>query len=250
MDITILSNPKTMPSARLIRDEINNNGIRCIVTKLTENINPNTCLVRYGNTSSVPVSREVGNSRDLIKICGNKQLTSDIFSKHKINTPIFYKNPEDVEKFPVLVRTTLTSFGGNGMFVVENNSELFSIFSSDSVWTTWLDLIREYRVHVVDGHVVKIFKKIFNGDGEDDFPIRTSKNYHFSIRNNHEVFGYLLSLIKKVNSAVPLEMVALDIGFDGNTRKYILIEMNSAPGLNVSTAKFYGDHIIKLYGEE
>ena len=242
--ITILSNPKTLPSARVLGEAIGREGKSVIVTKYAEEVDPASYLVRYGNSTTVKNRKELGNSAEMIRICGDKQKTSEILMSHGIETPVFHSEMVPTD-YPVLVRTTLTAFGGKGVFVAENMMEYTSLLTEGSVWTVWYNFSSEYRVHVVGNEVARIFKKIFTGEDEEEYPIRTNSRYKFSLRTGFESFKYMIKFVDSISSKLHLELVALDIGFCADSRRYVLIELNSAPGLNNNTADIYARRIVR-----
>jgi hypothetical protein len=240
----ILSNSGTLPSARLLGKSLEEIcGEKIKVLKDVDSIPNNEIILRYGNLLG-NFDKEI-NSKEFISISGDKFKTAEVL-KNVVYTMEFHKGYP--EEYPVVIRTKMNSFGGKGIFIVENETEFESF--QENYWTPWLNLRREYRVHVANGEILRIFKKIpEEGVDEIKYPIRNNDNgYHFSLRTNFSMYKVLFSFVENICKAVQFDFCAMDIGFT-EEKRYVLIELNSAPGLNEETAAVYAINIWRIANE-
>jgi glutathione synthase/RimK-type ligase-like ATP-grasp enzyme len=232
--IRILSNTSFV-SGRLLAEEFRNLGENCYSTRNTGKIKRSDFVVRYGSTE-LHSGIDTLNTLEVIRTCSNKLNFSNLMQENDIYTPIFYRNTPT--KYPVIVRTTLSSYGGKGMILVDNARDFHY---TNVYWTPFIQTDFELRVHVLGGKIVRIFRK---EDGEGY--IRTSGNgWHFSLREDKKYPKVNLVVQKICN--IPMfanAFFALDLGWDNNKKEYLVFEANSAPGLNEHTADIYADFIL------
>jgi glutathione synthase/RimK-type ligase-like ATP-grasp enzyme len=206
-------------------------------------------LIRYGN--SMPTkSKTPFNSDEMIEICASKQLFSKRMSEHGIYTPIYHWKSKPTN-YPALIRTTLSSFGGKGIIVVNNEEEFDAKFKQGNCWTDFIFTKSEYRVHVLGGKVSRIFKKLYDGSSpESKTPIRNLENgYHFSLKEEEGRYEQLRETISTVDDILKGSFYGADLGWDAENKKYFVFEVNSAPGLNPNTARDYAEFIISKLKE-
>lgn len=228
----ILTSKSSTLSAKLLRDALDK---KIIITSEIRNRKP---LIRYGNSAS-PFEVDTNlNSPDFIRLVSNKKLLSDFLLGNGFYVPKFTKDIP--EKFPVVVRKKLSSFKGKGIVICESIDEWNQY--KNFYWTEWVDISTEFRVHVLGKTPIKAFKKLFAGDNEEKFPVRTSKNYHFSLVSE-EGFPKLMEEIFKLTEVLNGEFYAVDVGWDREKKKYFIFEVNSAPGLNNNTALLYAKYL-------
>jgi hypothetical protein len=159
-----------------------------------------------------------------------------------VPTVEFHK--EEPKEFPVLVRTTLTGMGGVGAVVCED-AEQFSRFSG-AWWSPWYNFSIELGVHVIDGVIHKVMKKLRDGETEEKFPIRNShRGYRFS-RVDPGKYPKLEPVVKSFYDSSGAKYGRLDVGWDSMNKIYRVIEFNTAPGVseNEDTLEMYGNRIL------
>jgi glutathione synthase/RimK-type ligase-like ATP-grasp enzyme len=248
----ILTDGYSFPSAMLLRDElVNLVGEKILVTNNPETLIKNKkalLLIRYGNSEDAHLDTYY-NSRNFIYICSNKLETARMCETHGLNCVEFYQNENPT--FPCLIRTTLNSSGGKGIIFCNDVETFLTNWKLHYYWTPFIHFKSEYRVHILGGEIAKIFRKNRDENLEpEEFPIRNlHRGYHFSLCNP-EKFGELNNLLPKLNAIFGTKcFYGLDIGWTG--KEYILIELNSAPGLNELTASLYASYLAKeLFGVE
>lgn len=232
--IKILSNTSFI-SARMLAEEFRTLGENCLSIRNPNKIKHGDLVVRYGSTA-IHEGINTINTNEVIRTCSNKLIFSEVMQENGLYTPIFYRNIPT--EFPVIVRTTLTSFGGRGMILVERKED----YQYRNVyWTPYISTDFELRIHILGGEIVRIFRK----DGGEGY-IRTSGNgWHFSLRS-FETYPKIIPLVERICS-IPMfsnSFYALDLGWDSRRKEYIIFEANSAPGLNEHTADIYARYIL------
>jgi len=244
----ILTASGSFPSARLIRDAIQEiTGKKYYIIDESKDTD---ILFRYGNSVSVSGNDPGYNSVDFINLCRDKYKFSKFCIKNGIYTPVYFTT-EIPEKFPVIIRTTMTGFGGAGIIICNSMEEFKAKMRQGCYWTYFITTSFELRVHLFDETVSRLVKKVKNDAEEDKYPIRNSHNgYHFSLRSEEnlsknyeralEVVGRLAKLF------VPLggHFSGIDLGYDPERKEYIVFEANSAPGLSENNARDYANFIV------
>jgi len=257
MSKLILANKGCIPSAITLREQIRKlSGIKLLVTTNPEKEN---IVFRYGNSSMTNYpSKDIVNNASFIYLSSNKQLFSQFCIINGIRAPIFNKlNFQMPDEFPILVRETLSGKGCEGIHKIYSVENLIGL-NPNWNWTPYCNIKKEYRVHIINGKIIRVFEKIFQGENNDGIIIRNNDNSKFSLIENinekiligkftrlNEVSLKLYDLLSEKHENIPL-MFSLDIGFDAEKRDYIIFEANSASGLNENTAMEYAKEIIKL----
>jgi len=130
MSKLILTNRKTFPSAKNLRDEMEIIfGEKFLVTKKE---NKKNYFLRYGNSFG-NFSGEV-NSPNIIEMMADKKKFSDFLLNNGLLTPKFHRNIDEIY-FPCLIRESLTSSGGIGIHVIENEEKFFNFWGENFYWT-------------------------------------------------------------------------------------------------------------------
>jgi hypothetical protein len=240
----ILCGNSSNPSARLLRDALQEIlGGKILVTHRPETIRRNEYFIRYGSGKAVVNGIDLNlNSAELVCVAGSKREFSEM-THEKIYTPLFRKSKP--EKFPLLIRTTLHGWGGEGIIVCKSAEEFNANWRPEFWWTEFVHTEFEIRAHIHGGKVIKVFKKILpEGATEDEFPIRHNSNYHFSLVSSDK-YPKLISAVNRLceDSIFGDGYFAVDAGWDAEKKEYFIFEINSAPGLNEFSAYEYAVYI-------
>ena len=240
--IKILTDSYTFPSAKVLRDSLEElSGEKILVTSNPDKIKEDTKLIRYGSSAIVNGALETGyNSPDLISVASSKFRFSNLMSTKDIYSPVYTKVVP--EEFPVMIRESLTSSGGKGIHVVNSLEDFNNVWRSHFYWTKFIFLQFELRVHVINGKIKRIFKK--EEREQMEFPIRNNSVCDFKLKNL-EHYSKLQDFVTQLCEIPPLDkgFFGADIGWDSNNKKYFVIEINSAPGLNENTGMEYAEEI-------
>lgn len=239
----ILTAPVAFPSAKLIREKLllfTRNDI--LVTSDESRVrNKANILFSYG----LPSEYSRLNTSGFMHLCSNKNLCSSFLNEHGFTSPVFKRGTPTRQDYPLLIRTTLTGHGGKGIIICHNERQFNTSWNTSYWWTKFINTTSEFRVHVFDGAILKLFKKVRQEELEDnDYPIRNLDNgYHFSLRNRED-FPEIVSLVSNLSPILEGgTFYGLDIGRIKNQRDYIVFEINTACGLNEETALLYAERI-------
>jgi hypothetical protein len=261
----ILTRLNLFPSARALRNTIENlTGYRMNLTTSmgeSEKGKRRTVGIRWGNGDYIPegiIDKEL-NSPALIRTFANKQLFSMKFMKD-FWVPEFHKETPDSSVLPILIRTTLTGMGGIGILPCATMEDFKRNWSGIGVWTQYHELTSEFRVHVIDGEVIRIFRKVRDSasDETSKFNIRnSSRGWHFELTGSN---GNSLVRLKELAGSfwdnakgkfdVKHGFFGLDVGWSRKNGKYFILEGNTAPSLahNENTLNSYANKFIDILG--
>jgi hypothetical protein len=242
----ILTNPNLFPSARCIRDSIEVlTGEHIVITteptKRDVVLRWGTTMITYGKDAKVNTAR-------IVSICSNKILFSRSLEGTDVWTPQFCNRTPIDSEYPILVRTTLTGFGGVGIIPCRNAAEYAQ--HTGRMWTRYFDLASEFRVHVAGGEILRVFKKINEGADTDNIKIRNMhRGWKFSIVENFSNMEVLKLEISRLWDILNFEggICAFDLGWSKTKHRYLVLEGNSAPGVseNDNTLECYVRHILR-----
>ena len=100
-------------------------------------------------------------------------------------------------------------------------------------WCDWVDADEEYRVHVVNGKVIKISEKT-GGEGW----VRSNRfGWTFRVPAlDRDLRRPMRDAAKKAVAALGLEMGAVDVGRNSVTGRVSVFEVNTAPALTDATS--------------
>lgn len=142
----------------------------------------------------------------------------------------------------VVVRNKLTGHSGEGIIIVEPGQEL----PKAPLYTLYIKKQLEYRVHVANGTVVDVQRKIRDPDREPTtWKVRSHANGFIFARNGVEISGSVSDLAVAATAACGLDFGAVDIIVDKTGTAYVL-EINTAPGLEGQTIKSYIEALKKV----
>jgi len=154
----------------------------------------------------------------------------------------------------VCARTKLTGHSGEGL-VILGDKEVD--IASAKLYTKYVKKAREYRVHVVDGKVIRVQKKILRPelterirDPKDEF---SKDDVNWEVRNHGNGFVYVTDgveedcpkdVLSQARSAIcrtGLDFGAVDVIWSNKKQQAFVLEINCAPGLEGGTTTAYVD---------
>jgi hypothetical protein len=234
----ILSCNASIESAMLLRSILEEaTGKHFLVSKEAGNITNEGVLVRYGN--GFPIAPGYPDTKfnppPFIEMCVHKAMTSQTLQNLGILTPVFYENGLP-NRYPVLVRATLTGNGGEGITPVENEEEFGNVFRRGMVWTPYIESKYEVRAYVAGGNITHTYYKTPFENQEGD-GIRIRSEYHFSYTNPMGRFSKLRKIIGQIVDATNGAFFSVDAGWIPESNDYIIYELNSGSWMNKSIAR-------------
>lgn len=185
------------------------------------------------------------NKPDTVKNASNKLTTLRILENSGIKTPQFETNPfyeQSMVRFwdKVIVRHKLTGHSGDGIEIVNRDEPL----PNAPLYTEYIPAISEYRVHVFDGNIIDITKKVRTNDEEFEDPteeemmIKSHNNGWDFARGGIRFSPRLGRIAIDSVKALGLDFGAVDI-IKGEDGKLYVLEVNTACGCADTTLNSY-----------
>ncbi len=203
-------------------------------------------LIRYGNAQkSSRISKDTStNSRRSILRMSAKHRLWEYLDDTEVLSPRYYRLneiPEDI-KFPCLVRSR-THMAGKDIIVCNS---LNDISRNAEYIVPYYPTLREYRVHVAFGNIVKVMRKYPVNDDAHEI-IRTSAfGWQYRLSSLDEVLCAKSMVKTALETAEVLDsqFCGIDMAWsskDHGLNRWIVWEVNSAPSLNGPSLKLYTD---------
>jgi len=299
MSIRIRYIPKTSPSSAALSLAINpfvpSRRLRLQGSEWRGKTND--VLINWGSSEPLEsISATVINKPQAVALAANKITTFKTLADFDINIPEYAHLTSDVLEVNLLriavcfssqpsrdiylFRTTATSSGGDGIYVMEGLTDLIESMVDDFGGTTndyflflhklvetspyWADIISrtkfvssyfaakdEYRIHVFCGQVIHVQRKGLRTDDQrpetPSFYVRNHANgFVFQISDVNPPDSVLQASIDAVN-ALGLHFGAVDIRYSPSTQQYCVLEVNTAPALQGTTLERYRDSFVNLH---
>ncbi|MCA9381301.1 hypothetical protein KC678_03480 [Candidatus Dojkabacteria bacterium] len=209
-------------------------------------------IVNWGNSKmDIEKFKEcmVLNNPLAVEIASNKL---KFFNKvvDKVNIPPYTTNSEVAKEWIkqgkiVFGRSTLTGHSGDGIY--EINSEEGLLKSSGlPLYTMYIPKIEEYRVHVFRGEILDTQQKRKSGKaGYVNWRVRTYGNGFIFARENVTPPQDVIDQAKLAVEVCGLDFGAVDVIWNSYRKKAYVLEVNTAPGIEETTAKNYSDKLMK-----
>src|ERR1051326_6418061 len=162
-----------------------------------------------------------------------------------VETPFWTNNPNTAkawinEENKVLVaRTILTGKSGQGIKILRKGLD----FIAAPLYTIYIPKQYEYRVHVINGEVIDIQRKVLQKDTQlkdEEKKIRSHNNGWIFTRTPEllKIPGPMIEeQAKRAVKYMDLDFGAVDIIWSKTTGKATVLEVNSAPGQEGATTK-------------
>lgn len=114
-------------------------------------------------------------------------------------------------------------------------------------YTQKLPFVRECRIHVFQGKAIQSGMKVPTS-GAHEWIRSSSTGWKLDYKQAPRIKQDRRELAKRAVAALRLDFGAVDIGIVKNGTAAV-IEVNTAPGLDITTAEVYARHIIRVYNE-
>jgi len=160
-------------------------------------------------------------------------------------TPKFTDNKETAKRWAskknkmVVCRKVLNGSGGRGIVLARTPEEVCNA----PLYTKYVPKQDEYRVHIFQGGVIDIQKKgVKHGDEANaDYQIRNHRNGFIYMREGIEPPYGVEEVALRAFKAFKLHFGAVDVIWTDNTKKALVLEINTAPGLEGETTGTYAE---------
>lgn len=219
--------------------------------------NPSKTVINWGNSVDNTQVDKCNTLNPPSKIRGvTNKLDFFKLAKGSVNIPEFTTNIREAKAWlddsnPVVCRSVLTGHSGNGITVVEDETDWGNLnHSSIKVYTKYIPKESEWRVHIFQGDIFDVQKKSFmSGKTPRSFRVQNRNNGFVYTRDNFsgapkEVIEQALAAIKVSG----LDFGAVDVVFNKYREKAFVLEINTAPGLEGTTLQRYVEVFSKYLG--
>lgn|SRR3990167_6328029 len=208
--------------------------------------------IRYGNSHLKQDNDTKFNSTSVIQLCSNSLAFSNFCQNNNILSPQYNKlHKSHPTKFPALLRSNYHR-AGNDIYIAYNQDDLYENYPENNLnheyWVEFFPTKYEIRVHYINKNIIRIFLKENLQDEKQEIPIRTARlGWHYSIKpeNDEKRFKQAKILVHNIAESIGLGFGAFDLAWSTEHNKYIIWEINTAPGLNPHTSNLYAQHLIK-----
>jgi glutathione synthase/RimK-type ligase-like ATP-grasp enzyme len=208
---------------------------------------PNKVVINWGS-SSCPVG--CINPAKAVADASNKLTAFNILKEAGVSIPLHTACKQDAQAWvdegkTVVVRHLLQGSCGDGIEILKG-----AALPVAPLYVQYIPKKEEYRVHVMNGEVIDVQRKMRNRSVADD-----AVNWQVRNHDNGFVFGregVILSdqaareAIGAV-AALGLDFGAVDIIYNEHINKMYVLEVNTAPGLEGTTLETYTAGIQRNY---
>lgn len=147
------------------------------------------------------------------------------------------------EKSTVVVRTTVTGHSGAGIVIAKPGCDGLA---PAPLYTKYVPKDSEWRIHVFEGKVIDVQRKVRDPDREPtDWSVRSHANGFIFIRNTDPPHPDVLAQVGLAYEASGLDFGAFDVIFNKKQGKAYVLEVNTAPGLEGSSVDNYANALRK-----
>jgi glutathione synthase/RimK-type ligase-like ATP-grasp enzyme len=211
-------------------------------------------LINWGSTC-VPKwyssDLDILNKFENVNLAKDKLQTFNTLKNNNISCVDFTTDRQEAESwleqgYSVYCRQTTTGFGGQGIVIATDVSELVNA----KLYTKAINIRAEYRVHVFNGEVIAYVKKRRHLEDEPtelESRIRNHSNGWIFTRENLKRLERVEDMAIQAVKALGLDFGAVDIVRGQDNTCYVL-EVNTACGLEGTTLENYKQAILKHYG--
>lgn len=167
-----------------------------------------------------------------------------------VSTPEWTDDITDAEDWlrqghTVMCRTRLQGHSGQGIVVTSPGQ----VLTPAPLYTRYVKTTSEWRVHVFNGAVICVQRKVRRRDVPDDevnWAVRSHANGFVFQRNNIEEPDGLREMATHAVDAADLDFGAVDIIYNRHYQQHYVLEINTAPNLEGSTVGDYARAITEL----
>lgn len=202
-------------------------------------------LIRWGsrrtdNAYHGNVTRTV-NRPDALGKASDKLGTLRVLRAAGVRVPDFSENPEDLS-YPFLGRRTQHARGTDVVLCLQRGD---IERRPRDYYVQYIPTKREFRVHVVDGRVIRVQGKFLDRPEEAVAWIRNYKHGYRFRAPRRNLNSSRLSAATNAVAALGLDFGAVDLLIGDDNLEYVL-EVNTAPACSPITAKAYVDAFTRM----
>jgi carbamoylphosphate synthase large subunit len=208
---------------------------KCLGVKFYFRKNPREPQVRWGNSDDENGIHVVLNKPEAVRNATNKIKAFRMLQEAGVRVPKWELAPFESE-FGILGRSRNHMAGRD--IVKYDPIPIRAAQGNHDFFTEYIPSLREFRVHVFGGEVIRVQQKKFYGEGEPPWLRSHDNGYVFVGRRMDNVNPNRMQAAKDAVEALGLDFAAVDVLVAQDGRPVVL-ECNTAPGTSPLTAKAY-----------
>lgn len=218
------------------------------------------CPVRPAH---IPEDAVVVNKFEAVALASNKKNAFRTFINKGVSTVSTTESKDEAKRwiaegYSVVARTILNGHGGAGIVIIDNLDD----FIDAPLYTLYMPKKSEWRVHVFNGGVIDVTRKVLREDYPDkenvNWKVRNHENGFIFQRYNARMFDddgqpmkelflipqHVRNNALKAVKALGLDFGAVDIIYNEKKDRSYVLEVNTAPGIADTTSDIYADYFI------
>lgn len=207
---------------------------------------PQDVIINWGNTENMLTGQFTVLNMVNLKMATNKLNFFKLMKEkgHDEIIPQFWTNRSEipVDAYPIVCRTVLAGHSGDGIVIASTPDELVDA----PLYVQYVSKLQEYRVHCGRHGLIFIQRKARKHDTPDDqvnWKIRNLANgFSFVAVEQEDVPEKVILAAQSALSAVDLDFGGCDVIWNQKKQSALVLEINSACGLEERTAKAYADY--------
>lgn len=259
LPVCILSYSSASRSARALAEYINSQGVKCTIRAKDSPTKMVTCI-RWGKSElSMPSGAPYLNHRAAIETALDKRRTFGAMQDNGVLHPEWTTAPAQAADWllagdMVVARHTLTSHSGQGIQIVTNDGIVYKDPSCTAPWqsaklfTKYFKRTAEYRVFVVGGAAVLVYRKGASSEIPKEsrqYYVRThATGWNFCAVALSDVPAQVLEMGVRAAASIDIDVCAVDIGWHEPSSSVVVFEINSAPGIDGGTVPVIGEALL------
>lgn len=205
-------------------------------------------LIRWGTRAGAGYRprEDVINSQSALRSNNNKLESLRALDQAGINVPEFVEDRDEISEtfgYPALGRAESHTRGEDINLIMQWRDAYLT--SGNDYFVEYIPTDYEYRMHVIDGEVVKVHEKRLRSEADNHPFIRNHETGWVFVEPREEPPSEQLAI--DAVGCMGMDFGAVDVirGEDGE--EYVL-EINSAPSLEENNLELYGDKFAEMVG--
>ena len=209
-------------------------------------------IINWGSSQPIPFANRYGLALHTLNTPQDVRIASNKLSFFRVvgdtaRVPDWTTDRAVAATWPCTVaRTVLNGHSGAGIVICERGVDI----PNAPLYTRYVKKEAEYRVHIMNGEVIDVQKKIRD-------PEREPTNWHVRSHDNGFIFvrdGVVAACPQDVLlqaglafGASGLDFGAVDIIYNRREDRAYVLEINTAPGLTGQTVTNYAEAFKRIY---
>lgn len=207
-------------------------------------------IINWGSSVEFDAKRLI-NPPSMVEIASDKLATFCMLQMEEFkDMPEWHVKKERALKWineghTVYCRTLLNSKEGRGIVIATKPEEVVDA----PLYTKRFVNGREYRVHVAFGEAIQVVQKKKRVGADVNPQIRSNNGWVFARNLDHPVPACVVNAAIKAVNLLGLDFGAVDVVYSVKNDKACVLEVNTAPGIDQTSATIYAKAFAKRLGK-